>query len=282
MPCAKFANPLSYQRLLAAFALLCFHAAGICADDLLTSQMVDEARLWQSKGRSDLAINTWRRILITHPDHVEALSNTGLIQAKAGNLPEARELYQRAKRQGKPHAALTRLEALLKQAPTDAEPRANAAPPPAASSHIPTVASKGTPTTSKPSAPDFKRGTSTTETGLGAIKTVHPGGSTGKESRDLKSPTSAKHVPPTAPLEPVPPPNTEVRVTPLPLAAISTGQATVIQGDGHEDIALKPAETLRGAVVTPPHPVVSSSHSSARRPKPCRLPLTSNAPSGTN
>lgn len=68
------------------------------ADDLMSRQMVDQAREWSHKGRDDLAAPVWRRVLIVEPAHPEALVKLGLIEARAGNLQEAQLLHQRASR----------------------------------------------------------------------------------------------------------------------------------------------------------------------------------------
>ena len=280
---AKSAPLLVWRRLFASFALLCIHATGQCADDLLTSQMVDEARLWQSKGRSDLAGNTWRRILISHPDHVEALAQLGLIEVKAGNLSEARALYQRAKRQGKQNMSLTRLEALLRQSPSEGDSGTNSPATSAPTTRSPT-APIVEPAKPKPPAGDSTRLTPSPESSPSSSRSVGTAGNSGKEKREVKLAANAKLPPAPLPVEPVPPPSTEVRVTPLPLASVVTSQATVLKGDGSDDIALKPAETLRGVVpVATTPPAGRGGVASNRQPKPCRLPQqASSQPTGNN
>lgn len=55
-------------------------------DDLYTTQIVEQARLWQHKNRDDLAANLWRKVLVVEPRHPEALMNLGAIEARAGKL----------------------------------------------------------------------------------------------------------------------------------------------------------------------------------------------------
>jgi len=62
-------------------------APALAADDLETSQMVDQARHWQQKRRDDLAAEAWRKVLRFDPKHPEALAKLGAIEARAGNLP---------------------------------------------------------------------------------------------------------------------------------------------------------------------------------------------------
>ena len=67
-------------------------------EDLVSSQMVDQARTWSQKGRDDLASQVWRSLLLVEPNHPEALVKLGLIEARAGNAKEAKVLYLRASR----------------------------------------------------------------------------------------------------------------------------------------------------------------------------------------
>jgi hypothetical protein len=62
-------------------------APTLAADDLETSQMVDQARHWQQKRRDDLAAELWRKVLRFDPKHPEALAKLGAIEARASNLP---------------------------------------------------------------------------------------------------------------------------------------------------------------------------------------------------
>ena len=95
-------------------------------DDLMTSQIVDEARTWQRKGREDLAADAWHRLLVTNPQHGEALVSLGLIMAKSGDLTQARALYARASRTAVSSYSMSKLAALVGESkvevPIDAAP----------------------------------------------------------------------------------------------------------------------------------------------------------------
>jgi hypothetical protein len=95
-------------------------------DDLMTSQIVDEARTWQSKGREDLAADAWHRLLVTKPQHGEALVSLGLIMARSGDLTQARALYARASRTTASPHSMSKLAALVGESkvevPIDAAP----------------------------------------------------------------------------------------------------------------------------------------------------------------
>ncbi len=95
-------------------------------DDLMTSQIVEEARTWQSKGRDDLAADAWHRLLVTNPQHGEALVSLGLILAKSGELSQAKALYARASRTTVSSSSISKLAALVGdtkvEVPIDAAP----------------------------------------------------------------------------------------------------------------------------------------------------------------
>lgn len=56
------------------------------ADDLITSDLVDQAREWQRKEREDLAANLRRKVFRAEPKHAEALVRLGFIKIRAGKL----------------------------------------------------------------------------------------------------------------------------------------------------------------------------------------------------
>lgn len=104
---------------------------GWAADDLLSSQMVDEARTWTQKGRDDLAAEVWRKLLRTNSRHPEALVKLGLIEAHVGNIKEAQALHQRAGQLAKPPRGLKELSAILSATEFPVkEPVSHASPPP--------------------------------------------------------------------------------------------------------------------------------------------------------
>ena len=96
-----------------AFVLTLWLPFSSHADDLFTSQLVDEARVWQKKNRSDLAADAWRKLLVIEPRHPEALVSLGIIEARSGNIAAAEELRAKASRLPKPPAGLARLSGML-------------------------------------------------------------------------------------------------------------------------------------------------------------------------
>ncbi|WP_158598102.1 tetratricopeptide repeat protein [Noviherbaspirillum saxi] len=99
------------------------------ADDLISSQMADQARTWQQKDRDDLAAEIWRKLLRTDPRHPEALVRLGMIEARAGNTREAEALYNRARRLPTPPAGLQELAAALGRSKASSEPKPAAVTP---------------------------------------------------------------------------------------------------------------------------------------------------------
>lgn len=273
-------NPIVRWLLLWALAaLLLGPQSGFCADDLLTSQLVDEARQWQTKGRNDLAADTWHRILIVHPEHPEALASLGWLEARAGNLSQAQALYRRAKKTGKSTPVLLRLEARLREANADNPKDNQQLTPPSAPGSAPTSPDpragtrQSTSTTTPRSPPTPANG----EVPVAPAK-VLPSLSAHTE-KTAKSAQSPKRAALPLATEPVAPPSNEIRVTPLPLPPIVDNRLTPIKNSNEEDVSLKPSDHLRTGATPPTNPTANSP---VRRPKPCRLPLASGQTTGTN
>lgn len=84
------------------------------ADDLAARQLVEQARYWQQNAREDLAADAWRKLLRADANHPEALIRLGIIEARAGRVAQAGELYRRAAQLSSPPAGLADLETALK------------------------------------------------------------------------------------------------------------------------------------------------------------------------
>lgn len=100
--------------LALALALLALPAGA--GDDLMSSQLVDQARHWQQKNRDDIAAELWSKLLRANPTHAEALVQLGAIEARAGHLNEAEALYSRASRLAPPPAGLKELSIAIRTA----------------------------------------------------------------------------------------------------------------------------------------------------------------------
>lgn len=241
--------------------LLLFQIPGWAADDLVTSQQVEEARMWQSKGRADLAANAWRRILLTNPQHSEALTSLGIIEAKAGHVETALALYQRAKRLPQRTAGLGRLAALM-----ETNPVAPHGEPP-----LPNTPASRTPRQGGESATAPVPATTT-----GVAQPPRTASATGVKLPRTSTPRPA---PTMAVSTPVPLPIAEVRITPLPFVQISPAITTTPAAS--EEVRLKPSEFM--SHTSAPAPVATATVAdNKRRPKPCRLPTTSTITLPTN
>lgn len=96
-----------------AFTLASFVPHVWAIDDLISSQLQDQARSWEQKDRNDMAADLWRKLLRTDPGHPEALIKLGLIEAQMGNIKEAKAIYNRASQLEKPPVGLSQLQAVL-------------------------------------------------------------------------------------------------------------------------------------------------------------------------
>jgi tetratricopeptide (TPR) repeat protein len=104
-----------HMRKMACFtlALASLASPAWAADDLMSSQLVDEARQWQQKDRDDIAAGLWRKLLRANPKHPEALIKLGAIETRAGNIKEAEALLNRASQLAAAPAGLNELSAAL-------------------------------------------------------------------------------------------------------------------------------------------------------------------------
>lgn len=84
------------------------------ADDPLALRLIDQARYWQQKNRDDLAAEALRKLLRAEPNHPIALVQLGVVEARAGHLKEAQELYARAAGLTPPAPGLNELDMAIK------------------------------------------------------------------------------------------------------------------------------------------------------------------------
>jgi cytochrome c-type biogenesis protein CcmH/NrfG len=138
-------------RLLAMLMVLAQPAWA--AEDLMTSHLVSQARHWQAKDRDDLAAESWRSVLRSDSSHGEALVKLGLIEARAGNRPEAVLLLEQANRLNPKPRGLDALAALL---PSEATKSGTTSTPTARQSDSKTEAA---PKESKPKSTSPKKTT---------------------------------------------------------------------------------------------------------------------------
>ena len=108
-------NVIRMKKLVCLlFALGLGLADAWSADDAATRQLVGQAQYWQQNGRDDLASDAWKKLLRADASHPEGLVRLGLLEARAGRLAQAQELYQRATQLPSAPAGLAELETVLK------------------------------------------------------------------------------------------------------------------------------------------------------------------------
>lgn len=83
-------------------------------DDAATRQLVAQARYWQQNGRDELASDAWKKLLRADANHPEGLVRLGLLEARAGHVAQAQDLYRRATQLASVPAGLAELETVLK------------------------------------------------------------------------------------------------------------------------------------------------------------------------
>ena len=101
-------------RALALALALAFSPCFGAVDDPVVQKLIEQARFWQQKNRPDLAADAWRKLLRTDPNHPLALVQLGTLEAQAGNIKEADDLYQRAKALKEVPVGLAELETAFK------------------------------------------------------------------------------------------------------------------------------------------------------------------------
>jgi tetratricopeptide (TPR) repeat protein len=84
------------------------------ADDPVARRLIEQARYWQQKNRNDLASDAWHKLLRANPADPVGLIELGMLEARAGRVKEAEELYVSASRLNPPPPGLSELATALK------------------------------------------------------------------------------------------------------------------------------------------------------------------------
>lgn len=227
------------------------------AEDLLTSQMADEARMWQSKGRLDLAEDIWRRLLITNVRNGAALMGLAQIQIKTGRLEEAEALISRAARLSPPPATLGSTTALLRAA----QQRTTTAPATTLRSESP--------------LPPVPLGDASAKS-LVEPKPATP--NTAGQSANTPPRKTVLAAAPRIPSEPVPPRPVEITVTPIPFRTV---EATPPHGDDDTSGSMRlqaSSQLLLGASVGTASTPAAPGATKKNKPRPCRPAPATNPP----
>ncbi|HEX8962188.1 MAG TPA: cellulose synthase subunit BcsC-related outer membrane protein [Rhodocyclaceae bacterium] len=111
------------RRIAAAIAcalpLLAAAAAAPAADP--AAVLLDRARLWEERGKHDLARETLQKLFRMAPDHPGGLAELGVIEAHAGRQAPARAALEKLRRIDPAHPGIARVEAALRAAGIDKE-----------------------------------------------------------------------------------------------------------------------------------------------------------------
>lgn len=247
---------------LAVAGVMGMHAAAtVHAEDLLTTQMVDEARMWQSKGRTDLAQDIWRRLLITNARNGEALVGLAQVNIQAGQLNEAQVLLSRAARLSPPPSTLAVATAQLRAAQqrAGAKPeaqeqgtRSNSSSSPRQNGGITTGATRSTTLEASPASQPNTAGKPTGSAQTKAVATI-------------RAPSP----------EPVAPRPVEITITPIPLRTVEAKPSA--DGNHNPDAVQLQASSQLLANASTPAPAVPKAPQK-NKPRPCRPAPTTNPP----
>ncbi|MGQ0709788.1 MAG: tetratricopeptide repeat protein [Rhodoferax sp.] len=264
-------SPALLPRALACALCLALWSMPGRAEDLLSSQMVDEARMWQSKGRMDLASDTWRRLLITNPQHGEALVSLARIQLQSGQLAQAQALLARAARLAKKPAAYAQVAAALQAA----QSRADAAP--AGTTDVPARAAAASPPTAPVAPPVAAQPTRPPPKAVAAPNSPPPAEPRPPaQVRSAGGPAPAKPASTQRPAPaPVPPPSTEVQVTPIPFRTVEAREtpAPDAQEQRSDGMQLRSSsQLLLGGAASPGAPTPARTSDTAAKTSPKNKP----------
>lgn len=76
----------------------------------LPQQLAEQAQYWQGRGRSDLALQAWNKLLLNDPDHAEALIGLGTLEAQAGRADQAETYLARLAKAHPGHPGIKRVQ----------------------------------------------------------------------------------------------------------------------------------------------------------------------------
>ncbi|MCX7143781.1 MAG: cellulose synthase subunit BcsC-related outer membrane protein [Proteobacteria bacterium] len=110
-----------HRKFILALALLLIAAvqawaAATVAADASVSALLDRARLWESRGRPELARETLEKLFRVAPENPDGLAALALLEAKFGNTDRARLALNRLRRAQPAHPGIPRIEASLRVA----------------------------------------------------------------------------------------------------------------------------------------------------------------------
>lgn len=89
-------------------------AAPIDADAKPVAELLERARLWEAKGRDDIAKQSLQKIFLIAPDNPKALALMGMLDARTGNADEAKRMLEHLQRVAPNHPDILRIQDLLR------------------------------------------------------------------------------------------------------------------------------------------------------------------------
>lgn len=107
--------PFVALALIAASLVVPFCAYG--TNSAAIQILLNEASYWRSHGRSDLAVNSWEKVLEADPNQPQALAGAALIDARVGRLNHARRYLRRLREVNPGNPAIGQISGLLEVGP---------------------------------------------------------------------------------------------------------------------------------------------------------------------
>src|SRR5690606_12604965 len=80
----------------------------------LHAALLEQSKLWQSRGRDDLAAEALDKLLVSFPNHPEGLGEMALLHLRAGRIEDVRRVLEQLRKNHPRHANIARIEALLR------------------------------------------------------------------------------------------------------------------------------------------------------------------------
>ncbi len=118
---AKISSKLFRRALLASScALMLPPVQAFAADSPAIKILLDRAKAQVQSGHMDIAVSTWKQVLVSDPNNMEALHGLATVEAQLGHQTEAKQYIQRLQKLGASSAVIGQLQE-LRSRPADTE-----------------------------------------------------------------------------------------------------------------------------------------------------------------
>jgi tetratricopeptide (TPR) repeat protein len=111
----RFSNKTLCLGVLAS----CAHFGAVLAETAPPQRLSEQAQYWQGRGRSDLAVQAWNKLLLSDPDHAEALIGLGTYEAQAGRADQAEAYLARLAKAHPGHPGIKRVQQAMEMGKLD-------------------------------------------------------------------------------------------------------------------------------------------------------------------